>query len=233
MRRLQAAWNKKKRSFLLKELPRRDIEDWKEIPLEHYGALFSGLDPAETAGRCNVPFDAGRRAFSVRLAGEEYAVSHPTFTIENAAGADDTNISEKVLVLRYLCAGKWTEWHGKSLSYPETSSAGETYFKSFEGRCIKRLVRTFDAAPAEFARVMEETPGLRAEKAGKEFAYRFEFFSNLYMTMLLWPGDDEFPASGQILFDDNVPAAFTAEDLAVAGEVVLGRLKRRAAELRG
>jgi hypothetical protein len=215
----------------LKELPRRDIADWKEIPLEHYGALFSALDPAETAERCNLPFDQQRQTFTVRLVGVDYTVSFPAFAIANTDGVDDTTISEKVLILRYLCAGKWSERHGKSLSYRETSSSGETYFKSFEGRCIKRLVRTFGATPEVFARVMEETPALHAEKAGKGFAYRFEFISNLYMSMLIWPGDDEFPASGQILFDDNVPLAFAAEDLAIAGEVVLGRLKKRASEL--
>jgi hypothetical protein len=45
------------------------------------------------------------------------------------------------------------------------------------------------------------------------------------MSIIVWPGDEEFPSSAQILFDDNVPAAFSAEDLAIFGEVALGRLK--------
>jgi hypothetical protein len=57
--------------------------------------------------------------------------------------------------------------------------------------------------------------------------YRFEFLNGLYLSIILWAGDDEFPPSAQILFDDNFVFAFTAEDLAAVGEVVIDRLKRR------
>jgi hypothetical protein len=70
-----------------------------------------------------------------------------------------------------------------------------------------------------------ENPGLKFEKLDKSDAgYRFEFMSGLYMSFLLWEGDDEFPASAQILFDDNFPHAFTAEDIAVVGDVAISRL---------
>ena len=32
--------------------------------------------------------------------------------------------------------------------------------------------------------------------------------------MILWEGDDEFPPSSQILFSDNFPVSFAAEDMA-------------------
>lgn len=41
----------------------------------------------------------------------------------------------------------------------------------------------------------------------------------------IWEGDNEFPASAQILFSDNFSAAFTAEDIAVAGDITLNALK--------
>jgi hypothetical protein len=54
--------------------------------------------------------------------------------------------------------------------------------------------------------------------------YRLEFINNLFFDIAIWEGDDEFPPSAQILFDDNLAAAFSAEDLAVAGEVLIRRL---------
>ena len=45
------------------------------------------------------------------------------------------------------------------------------------------------------------------------------------MSFLLWAGDEDFPPSAQILFDDNFPAAFTAEDLAAACGAAVDRLK--------
>ena len=43
---------------------------------------------------------------------------------------------------------------------------------------------------------------------------------------LLWAGDEEFPPSAQILFSDNFPLCFKAEDLAVVGDVAIGTLKQ-------
>ena len=43
--------------------------------------------------------------------------------------------------------------------------------------------------------------------------------------MILWEGDEEFPPSSQILFSDNFPISFQAEDMAVMGDVIIGSLK--------
>ena len=48
---------------------------------------------------------------------------------------------------------------------------------------------------------------------------------------LLWLGDDEFPPNAQILFSDNFRYAFTAEDLANIGDILLNRMKAIGASL--
>ncbi|HIQ95452.1 MAG TPA: DUF3786 domain-containing protein [Candidatus Limivivens merdigallinarum] len=40
-------------------------------------------------------------------------------------------------------------------------------------------------------------------------------------------GDEEFAPSAQILFSDNFPVAYTAEDVAYIGDVVLDYMKFR------
>lgn len=71
-----------------------------------------------------------------------------------------------------------------------------------------------------------EDMGAERVKMG-DCAYRFEFINNLYMTFILWEGDDEFPPSAQILFDNNFPFAFSAEDVAVIGDVSIEYVSRR------
>jgi hypothetical protein len=46
------------------------------------------------------------------------------------------------------------------------------------------------------------------------------------MSIIIWEWDDEFPSKAQILFDDNFPGAFSAEDTAVAGDICISRLKQ-------
>lgn len=195
--------------------------DWKEIPLEHYTALFARLDPSEAAARCNLSFNAERSVFFLRYMADDYAVSYPEFDV---SGPQILNVSEKILILRYLCEGRWSAPSKKTLSYREIPW-GEVYFKNFEGRCIARLARSFGSNPALFTRIME-TPALNAQRTAHNHpAYRFEFMSNLSMSFLIWSGDDEFPPSAQIMFDDNVPLVFSAEDLAVLCECVIARLQ--------
>ena len=52
-----------------------------------------------------------------------------------------------------------------------------------------------------------------------------KFFPEYKIQMILWEGDEEFPPSSQILFSDNFPVSFQAEDMAVMGDVIIGSLK--------
>ncbi|MFP3091425.1 DUF3786 domain-containing protein [Treponema sp. TIM-1] len=194
-------------------------------PLFHYTAIYQTLTPGEIAGRCGLPFDRDASAFSLRLMGTEYRAAFPDFSLTDGAGKELQNPGEKILVLRYLCEGKYFEGRGKQLSYREIPW-GAVYYPNFRGRCINRFAAVFGRDPAAFRKIMENTGALRAQALDQgDVGYRFEFITGLFMSLLLWAGDDEFPPSAQILFDDNFVFAFTAEDLAVVGEVVIARLK--------
>ena len=51
---------------------------------------------------------------------------------------------------------------------------------------------------------------------------------NIYVDIILWRKDDEFPASSQILFSDNINEYFTAEDLAFVGDILITNLNELA-----
>jgi hypothetical protein len=227
----------------------------ERAPLLHYTAIYKTLDPGEIARRCALPFDRDSGAFSLRLMGTEYRAAFPDFSLIDGAGAELQNPWEKILVLRYLCTGKYFESQGKQLSYLEIPW-GTVYYPNFRGRCINRFAAVFGRDLGVFREIMEKTPELRARaldqgdaecqathteyrathteyraishteyRAISHVGYRFEFMTGLFMSLLLWAGDDEFPPSAQILFDDNFVFAFTAEDLAAVAEAVITRLK--------
>ncbi|MDR1353324.1 MAG: DUF3786 domain-containing protein [Treponema sp.] len=142
------------------------------------------------------------------------------------SGLDPKQAARDILILRYLCEGRYFCGNGKRLSYNEVPW-GPVYYRNFEGRCLKRLACGFGNDIPRFRRIIENAPGLKAEKLPQgDAGYRLEFLSGLFISLILYAGDDEFPPSAQILFDDNLVSAFTAEDLAVAGEVAIDRLKR-------
>jgi len=200
-----------------------------EITLNHFETIYRNLDPEEIASRCKVSFDGS--AFSFNIMGIPHRALFPDFKLlsveREPLGLVQSVESpyEEILFLRYLCEGRYVEPLGKQLSYREIPW-GNLYFPNFEGRCIKRLARSFGNNLEAFRKIMEGNHGLKAEKLDKSDAgYRFDFFNGLYMSFLIWAGDDEFPPSAQILFDDNFPQAFTAEDIAVVGDLAVEHLK--------
>jgi hypothetical protein len=202
--------------------------------LAHYQGLYEKLDPPEVAERCGISFEQageGEGAFLLRLMGTEYRAVFPVFDLHGQEGDIVRDPAEKILLCRYLCEGKYFESRGKRLSYNEVPS-GPLYYRNFEGRVLKRAAYAFGNDLGLFRQIVEQVPGLRfealdTENAGYRVGYRFEFLNGLFISLLIWAGDEEFPPSAQMLFDDNLVFAFTAEDLAVAGEVVIRRLKVR------
>ncbi|MDR1318703.1 MAG: DUF3786 domain-containing protein [Treponema sp.] len=200
-----------------------DRNQQTRVPFEHYARAYKNLDPREAALRCGLSFEEG--AFGLRILGREHRVLFPEFSLVDPSGKAVESSSENILFIRYLCEGKYFPFRGRRLAYNEIPW-GNVYYRNFEGRCLKRCAFTFGRDIPGFRRLIEGNPGLRAEalKQG-DAGYRFEFINGLFISLMLWAADDEFPPSAQILFDDNFVFAFTAEDLAAVGDVLIGRLR--------
>jgi hypothetical protein len=196
------------------------------LPLEHYSRIYQGLDPVEISRRTGLGFDSGASAFRFRILGEEHLASFPRYALIDSAGEESAGGCEKILFLRFLCEGRYVRPLGKRLAYNEIPW-GSVYYRNFEGRCLKRGALAFGGDIQGFMQMIEQNPALRSEKLNVgDAGYRFEFINGFFISLIIWEGDDEFPPSAQILFDDNFALGFTAEDLAVAGEVLVERLDK-------
>jgi hypothetical protein len=193
------------------------------VPFEHYQSIYRTLDPNEIARRCGLSLEDG--FFKLRIMGREYRVGFPDYRLIDPAGKTEENAEENILFIHYLCEGKYFPGQGGRLAYNEIPW-GNVYYRNFEGRCLKRCAHTFGRDIPAFRTLIADKPGLNAEalNAG-DAGFRFEFINGLYISLILWAGDDEFPPSAQMLFDDNFVYAFTAEDLAAVGEIVIHRLR--------
>ena len=189
----------------------------EELPLEHYLARFRREDPREMAGRCALPFDGAR--FPITLGGDVYRVAHPFFSI---AGDREPTNPERILFLRYLLDGRFVPPTGAYRTYREFPW-GEVYLQQFTGRCIKRFAFSYGSRPETLRKVMERLPARPMERG--DVSYELTLMDGLTMQLTLWVGDEEFPPNAQILFSDNFRWAFTAEDMANIGDIVLNRMK--------
>ena len=195
----------------------------EELPLEYYLAKFREGDPQEMADRCALPFDGER--FTIRLMGDTFTVSHPDYDIQGDRAPTNP---ERILFLRYLLDGRSTPPTGAFLTYREFPW-GEVYLQQFTGRCIKRFAFSYNGKAELLARIMERLPA-HPVKMG-DAGYELELMEGLSLQLILWQGDDEFPPNAQILFSENFRDAFTAEDMANIGDIVLNRMKAIGAAL--
>ena len=189
------------------------------------GERFQAGDPAEMAARCGLPYDGERRAVDITLLGETFSVSHPDFTI---TGPSPLTNAERILFLRYLLDGRKSQPLGQYLTYRDFPW-GEVYLQQFTGRCIKRFAFSYGSRLDLLEKIMEKLPAKKLSRS--DCGWELELMEGLTIQFLLWAGDEEFPPNAQIMFSDNFRYAFTAEDLANAGDIVLNRMKRIGAGL--
>ena len=203
-------------------------KDSKErLPWEHYLSQYQEADPKEIAERLGISYDEEQKYFTLKFLGTVYQISWPDFQVTHEA--DDmgfypleTMTYARTLTIRFLLNGAKASGTGKFKTYREMPW-GEVYLRQFDGRCIKRLAFSYGNRIKDFQAIMEHMHCVPVKHG--DIAYQLEIFPDYLVQMILWEGDDEFPPSSQILFSDNFPVSFQAEDMAVMGDVIIGSLK--------
>ncbi|MBC3795755.1 DUF3786 domain-containing protein [Acetobacterium tundrae] len=193
-----------------------------KIPYEHYKSLLKDQDPQNVSKLSTCPYDEATSSFLVTVMGTPYKVTFPQGDVTDSEGQDFDNYKLKTMILRYLINAKGIPSTGENIAYRDVSG-GNVYFACFEGRCLKRFAFTFNYNIEGLQKAMAFL-GAEPQKNG-DFSWRFEVINNMFMTAILWLGDDEFPPEAQILFDANFPSAFSAEDMAVMGDIFIPILK--------
>ena len=212
--------------------PSKDINQLYGVPLGIYQERFTASDPQEVICRTGVPFDEANSRFVITVLGFQVYAAWPDYALSPADAAacphDLYGTKAQILLLRYLLEGVRAEAAGMWLPYRELPW-GDVYERQFTGRCITRLAFSFGTKPEQFARACEALGGVAFEKG--DASYDLQFIPGVVVRLILWTGSDgsdddvAFPPSSQWLFSDNTPLAFTAEDVAVIGDTVIGALK--------
>lgn len=204
-----------------------NVENHKElVPFEHYTGLFEKLDPVEAAERCGVKYDSVKQVFTMRLLYVDYEITWPRFSIRSATpdGFALFNLPAQMLLIRYLLEGRRSVGTGAFLPYREMPW-GEVYLKPFTGRCLNRAAFSFGTRLDDFKAALEKMPVILLDKG--DVSCQMEIMPGYDVRLIVWEGDDEFPPNSQILFSDNFPEAFSAEDRTVVGDLLITDIKRR------
>jgi hypothetical protein len=192
------------------------------VPMEHYKAVFAAADPAALSARSRVPYADGK--LTLTLLGRPVTVSWPDMVSRFEDSGAETASNTRILLARLLLEGALTPARGQLLAYTDMPW-GNVYAQQFRGRCILRMAGTYGSNLPGFEAAAAAVAGVPAGSGDRSFD--LPFLPGLTVRLILWEGDEEFPAQAQILFSDNFSAAFGAEDIAVVGDVLLNAMKGR------
>ncbi|MCR4418879.1 MAG: DUF3786 domain-containing protein [Clostridia bacterium] len=175
---------------------------------------FARIDPLEAAGRAGAePID--RSTLRLRYFGRPVLVRHPDGESRPETGPPLSR-REQILLLHYLvCAGgapPERQW----ISFGEIPG-GTIYLQPFRQRCLRPLIRRFGTDPAALA-------GAAAALGGEPLALgdaacALPALPRVSLAVILWQGDDEFPANATVLFDRGVTGYLPLEDCATLAQL--------------
>jgi len=164
----------------------------------------------------------GQHSLRLRLIDRECIVDVGSRRVVWATGAG-TELGRhlQILTLHYLLGSGKAQLANRLVSFRDLEG-GAMYYAAFKARSIDLLVREFGGRPDQLRHVGDAIRAERVETSG--IGMRISFFPKLPITVHLWPGDDEVPASANLLFDASAASILQTEDLSVAAGVLVRRL---------
>jgi len=182
---------------------------------------FAGKNPLTMAANSGCLLDLGNNRFTVRLLGQIYLVDYPSGLVTCKIKGSEAALVVSILLLHYLTQATGVEPDGNWISFKELQG-GSIYSEPFEKRAITPFVKSFGNLHDDFAEAALKLGGEQTEFG--DISFIMPVLPRVSIIYILWSGDDEFPPSGNILFDKYANAYLPTEDLAMLSGVTVGAL---------
>ncbi|SDF36672.1 protein of unknown function [Methanolobus vulcani] len=131
--------------------------------------------------------------------------------------SSDTPASEDIaiLVLHYLTGFLKYGYNPKEewISFKDIKG-GQSYYPAYQENTIKPILEKFKEKTDDLISYLTESLEGRIVKGG-DVTVELPTFSDVYIRMVLWHGDDEFAPEVTILFDRELTEIIPSEDIAV------------------
>ncbi|HAO20994.1 MAG TPA: hypothetical protein DCQ37_11315 [Desulfobacteraceae bacterium] len=164
---------------------------------------------------------AAPSVFKIPFLDRVYQLRYPAFDFKDDSEPNKLiPLQEQILVLHYM-QGNIRPDTGKWIAYREIPGAS-FYFSAFVKRAIDPLKKVFGNNVPGLIKAAEKLGGSRID-AG-DAGFEFKLFPKISLRLILWAGDEEFPAEANILFEENVGGILSPEDAAWLAGMIVYRL---------
>ena len=204
------------------ELPKQDnYEQALKIGLE----ILSRKDPGRIAEKAGAGFED--RCIVLPHLNREIVLNVDTHRFTVMPAGEEAPIWLAILAIHYLNAAEGRQPTGRLTSFREFKE-GQFYEPAFNSRTKDVLIKIFGEDPTPMLRAGEKLGGRIV--SGWDAAVELSYFPCLPITCIVWRGDEEFPPEATVLFDETAELFFSAEDMAVAGQMAVLELVKATRE---
>lgn len=193
---------------------------------------LAALDPKTISGRTGGRWEentSGAGLLRLTFWDGECAIRFPAVEIEVTPGAKALKPAEQIIILHYLVYAQGRPLTGNWVTFRQIPS-GMFYYPPFVKRCIQPFTSFFGRYPDILRSLSEAMPTVFSGETGgiSMILLPLPFIP---IAFVLWPGDDEFPPEGNILFDETISSFLPTEDVVVLASILTYRLLGRGRNL--
>jgi len=181
------------------------------------------MKPESMSQKALVEFCQTGSYFNVPFLGKSYKITYPSGEILCLDEQIDVQLPFKIVLLHYLthCSSRVVE--GCKIAFRELPN-GSIYVTPFTNRSIKPLIAIFGANQNKLIQAAQLLGGWR-EDIG-DVAVTIPVLPKIPITFVLWEGDDEFPPTGNVLFDASASSHLHTEDYALLPGLTIWEMKK-------
>ena len=187
--------------------------------VEGQRAVLRDRDPHALAARCGAEFANG--VFRIPFYGEMYVITFPNLEVRVEKTNKVCGLNRSAMFFYYLQTADGSPQVGKWIAFRDLPG-GMFYHKAYQGYSGDRLAKAIDNHIGVFERAAKNLGGMKLDIADASFA--FDALPRVRVAAMYYEGDEDFPATANVLFDESASHYLPTDALAGVGSALVDRL---------
>lgn len=179
---------------------------------------LAGLDPRQVCLNSGVIYNREQDSYILPYLNRRYLVNHSSGEVKDMADGSGVAPHLQIIFLHYLSGADGTALQNEWITFKELPG-GEIYREPFRKKAISPLLRYFNGQPERFVEVGLALAGTKYDYGDLSLLMRP--FPRTPLVFVLWKGDEEFPASANILYDASAAHYLPTEDYSLLPGLII------------
>lgn len=178
---------------------------------------------AKNTGCTFSPENSQSGTFNIPLWGSKFELSFPEFVASNPLEGKPAAPHIELLLLYYFSTADGTSIKEQWISFADLPG-GRFYNQAFQGYTGRELTKAFQSDQNAFTQAARRFDGQPVPGAPGDLAFHFQALPRVPVLLVYWEGDEDFPPTYQVLFDEAASHYLPTDACAILGSSLTNRL---------